>query len=183
MGIEIWLDVDEAFAGEVDNERIATVVTATLDQLGVTDAEMGIAVTTDEEIQGYNRDYRGVDAATDVLSFPAQESGAAEAESPRELPTDMPTDLPTDLPEELRAEIDRHLGDIMIAYPYAQRQAQHYGNSAGDELLLLAVHGTLHLLGYDHATPADEAEMWALQEEILAPWGVKGLSQRVYEGD
>lgn len=173
MGIEIWLDVDDLYAGEVENVRIAEVVTATLDRLGVTDAEVGIAVTSDEEIQGYNRDYRGVDAPTDVLSFPAQESAedAGESESP-----------PT-LPEELRAEMDRYLGDIMIAFPYAQRQARHFGNSAADELLLLAVHGTLHLLGYDHNTTEEEAEMWALQEEILAGWGVKGLSQREYEDD
>lgn len=170
MGIEIWLDVDEAYADQVDNERIATVVTATLDRLGVVDAEIGIAITSDEEIQGYNRDYRGVDAATDVLSFPTQESGEQSSESPN-------------LPEALRTEIDRYLGDIMIAFPYAERQARHFGNSVADELLLLAVHGTLHLLGHDHATPEAEREMWALQEEILSAWGVRGLSLREYESE
>lgn len=169
MGIEIWLDVDEAYASEVDNERIAAVVTATLDRLGVTDAEMGIAVGSDAEIQEYNRDYRGVDAPTDVLSFPAQGT-AQDGRIER-----------ADIPEELRSEIDRHLGDILIAFPYAKRQARHFGNSAADELLLLAVHGTLHLLGYDHATPEEEAAMWAIQEEILAAWGVHGLSQREYD--
>lgn len=177
MGIEIWLDVDEAYASEVDNERLASVVTATLDRLGVTDAEVGIAVSSDEEIQAYNRDYRGVDAPTDVLSFPAQESAD---ESGDDSPYDTPY-VTSEVPDELRAELDRHLGDILIAFPYAQRQAAHFGNSAADELLLLAVHGTMHLLGYDHVTPQDEAEMWALQEEILAAWGVKGLSQREYD--
>jgi probable rRNA maturation factor len=61
-----------------------------------------------------------------------------------------------------------YLGDIVIAVPYSQRQAQELGRSLRDELRLLIVHGVLHLLGYDHATPDDEARMWARQDEILA---------------
>ena len=63
----------------------------------------------------------------------------------------------------------------------AARQAERFGNSFAAELRLLTVHGVLHLLGYDHATLEEEAEMWALQEEILAPFGDRGLSQRDHD--
>jgi probable rRNA maturation factor len=85
------------------------------------------------------------------------------------------------LPPELAEELDRHLGDVVIAYPYAERQAQQFGNSAAAELRLLAVHGTLHLLGYDHASPEEEEEMWAVQEAILAPLGEATLARRTYD--
>jgi probable rRNA maturation factor len=84
------------------------------------------------------------------------------------------------LPPELAAEMDRHLGDVVIAYPYAERQAQRFGNSLAAELRLLAIHGTLHLLGYDHATSDEEEAMWAEQEAILAPLGEANLARRTY---
>jgi probable rRNA maturation factor len=61
-----------------------------------------------------------------------------------------------------------YLGDIVIAVPYSRRQAAALGRSLDDELRLLVVHGVLHLLGYDHASPEEEARMWARQDEILA---------------
>ena len=69
----------------------------------------------------------------------------------------------------------------MIAYPYAARQAERFGNSVRAELRLLAVHGTLHLLGHDHATQAEEDAMWAIQEAILAPLGDAAVARRRYE--
>ena len=65
--------------------------------------------------------------------------------------------------------------------PYSARQAAHYGNSVTAELQLLAVHGTLHLLGYDHQDDDAEAAMWALQEQVLAQFGQGALARRVYE--
>jgi probable rRNA maturation factor len=64
--------------------------------------------------------------------------------------------------------MDAYLGDIIIALPYTQRQAERIGKPLRDELRLLAIHGTLHLLGYDHAAPDEEAAMWAKQDAILA---------------
>lgn len=173
MPIDLWLDIDEDYGEHVNRERVSSAVLATLARLGIDDADLSIVVASDEEVQELNRTYRGIDAPTDVLSFPAQgeedallgEGDAAESETP----------------DELRSAIERQLGDVIIAFPYASRQATHFGNSATDEILLLAVHGTLHLLGYDHATPEEEAEMWQLQEEILADYGVQGLSQRDYD--
>jgi probable rRNA maturation factor len=59
------------------------------------------------------------------------------------------------------------LGDVLIALPFTRRQAAEMGRDLADELILLAVHGTLHLLGYDHAEPGEEIRMWARQDEIL----------------
>jgi probable rRNA maturation factor len=102
---------------------------------------MTIVVTTDEAVQTLNRQYRAVDAPTDVLSFPA--------------------DIPS-MPDE-----QPYVGDLMIAYPYASAQAQREGHDLTQSLMLLVVHGTLHLLGYDHDSPQQRAEMWGVQESVL----------------
>src|SRR5690606_39966835 len=112
----------------------------------------------------------GMDAPTDVLSFASQEGQDEGAQA---------NDLA--LPPELAAELDRYLGDIIIAYPYTIQQAAHFGSTPAAELRLMVVHGVLHLLGDDHDSPEAEAEMWARQERVLAQFGDQGLSQRHYE--
>lgn len=170
MDLLIDIQVDDEYAELVAAQSLEAVVTAAVQrhqgELG-DEVEVALVITSDEAVQALNRDYRGVDAPTDVLSFAAQQDAAAEP------------DLA--LPPELAAEIDRHLGDVIIAYPYAARQAERFGNSVPAELRLLAVHGTLHLLGYDHATPEEEEAMWAATEAILAPLGEAGMARRVYE--
>jgi probable rRNA maturation factor len=161
----IHCEVDDAFAAGVDLATLTSTVQHLLRLRGVTTGSLTLAITDDETVQRLNRDFRGIDAPTDVLSF-AHEADAGETLA---------------LPPELAAEMDGFLGDIVIAFPYAKRQAAHYQNEVNAELRLLAVHGTLHLLGYDHATPEEEAAMWALQEEALAPFGDHGLSHRRYE--
>ena len=167
--IQVDIQVDDEYAELVDVQNLAAVVTAALrrhpDDLN-DEVEVALVVTSDEAVQALNRDYRGIDSPTDVLSFAAQEDAPAEP------------DLA--LPPELAAEMDRHLGDIVIAYPYASRQAQHFGNTIAAELRLLAIHGTLHLLGYDHATPEEEEAMWAEQEAILSPLGEASMARRTY---
>jgi probable rRNA maturation factor len=168
MNDTIDIQVDELFVDSVDCENLAAIVTHLLTKVGRADATLTLVVTDDATVQSLNRDYRGVDAPTDVLSFAAQESteGAPAV---------------ADLPPELAAALGNYLGDVIIAYPYAKQQAAHYQNSVAAELRLLAVHGVLHLLGHDHATPAEEAAMWALQSEVLAPFGDAHLSQRTYD--
>lgn len=100
-----------------------------------------IVVTDDAELQRLNRDYLGHDYATDVLSFPAEE-------------VDPDTGA-------------RYLGDIALSAPRAKAQAKAGKHSLKAEAQLLIVHGVLHLLGYDHARPKDQARMWAAQAEIL----------------
>jgi probable rRNA maturation factor len=163
---DIDVQIDEEYAPLVDGENLRAAAATTLAANGVEEAEVTIVVTSDAAVQQLNRDYRGVDAPTDVLSFAAQE----EDDGPE-----------VALPAELAAELDRYLGDIIIAYPYTMQQASHFGSTPAAELRLMVVHGILHLLGDDHDTPEAEAEMWARQEGVLAQFGDHGLSQRRYE--
>jgi len=107
-----------------------------------------VTLTSDEHIREYNRRYRGLDEPTDVLAFAA-----------RERPTDQRFQAPPGT--------EHWLGDIVIALPTARRQAKAARHSVDDEVRLLAVHGFLHLLGYDHARPRQEATMTALTTRIL----------------
>lgn len=111
-------------------------------------AALTIVIEDDDSVRGYNEEFRGVDAPTDVLSFPA----------------DAP---PVPMPEEAD-----YLGDIIIAYPYALAQAEREQHAPGDSFALLVIHGTLHLLGYDHDGDESRARMWALQAEILTALGI-----------
>ena len=108
-----------------------------------------VTLVDDEEIHEINRTYRNVDRPTDVISFPSEE-GEHIAEIP-----------------------DGFLGDIIISIPRAQAQAEEYGHSFRRELSFLAVHGTLHLLGYDHMTDEEAKVMFGLQEDILKEMGIQ----------
>ena len=118
--------------------------------------ELTLRFTEDGEVQTLNRDYRGIDRPTDVLSFAALEGTDAL----------LPPDSLTDSGEPL------YLGDIVISVPTAQRQAEDSGHSLGVELSWLAVHGFLHLLGWDH--PDEDSfermvnqQIWLLRETGL----------------
>ena len=116
---------------------LETAVQITLMQEQIEAAALSILLTDDAEIQEMNRDYRGEDRPTDVLSFAAGD------------------------------ELEPYLGDIAISVETAVSQAEHAGHDLVEELQLLAVHGTLHLLGYDHLHPAEKDEMWARQTAVL----------------
>jgi len=107
-----------------------------------------LTLTGDEHLREYNRRYRGLDEPTDVLAFAAQET-------------------PKDQRFQAPPGTEDWLGDIVISLPRARRQAREAGHPVNDEVRLLAVHGFLHLLGYDHAEPAEEAGMTALTNRIL----------------
>jgi probable rRNA maturation factor len=109
-------------------------------------ADMTIVLTDDAQLHELNREYLGVDAPTDVLSFPASES-------------DPETGTP-------------YLGDILISIPRAKQQAEAAGHSVEDEVQLLVVHGTLHLLGHDHAEATEKARMWKAQAEVMSALGL-----------
>jgi probable rRNA maturation factor len=113
------------------------------------DGDLTIVLTDDPQLQELNRDYLGIDTPTDVLSFPASE-------------TDPETDR-------------RYLGDILISVPRAEEQARAAGHPLEAEAQLLTVHGTLHLLGFDHAGAADKARMWKAQGEILERLGLSEI--------
>lgn len=117
------------------------------------DYEISISFVSNEEIKDLNREYRGIDAVTDVLSFPMLEF----EEDYDELEDD----------EEEYIEEELPLGDIVISVEKADEQAQDYGHSFIRELAFLLVHGMLHLLGYDHEKEEEEVIMFQKQEEIL----------------
>ena len=142
----ISVQVDEPFLAEVDTADLTRVIAIALAAEGRDDAEVTLVITDDEAVAALNRQYRAVDGPTDVLSFAAQEPTPDFVSAP---------------------EAAAYLGDIIIALPFTRQQAAGLGRPLADELRLLAVHGTLHLLGYDHAEPDEEAAMWARQDEIL----------------
>lgn len=114
--------------------------------------EVSIRIGGDESIQELNRSYRGVDRPTDVLSF----SLDAEQEGP-----------------EIRSDPDmpHALGDVVISYPYATRQARELGHEVEMEMSWLTIHGTLQLLGYGHETDPEAEHMEALERQALAAIG------------
>lgn len=107
-------------------------------------AEVAVMLTDDATIRTLNRDWRGIDKPTNVLSFPAAPQPGAGAGAPT------------------------MLGDIAIAYETTAREAEAEGKPFADHLSHLAVHGLLHLLGYDHETDAEAEVMEALERDILA---------------
>ena len=115
-------------------------------------AELSIVLTDNKHLQELNLNYLGIDAPTDVLSFPASETDPESGA--------------------------RYIGDILISIPRAQNQANAAGHPLESEVQLLVVHGTLHLLGYDHAKPDEKVRMWKTQAEILDSLGLGDIQIR-----
>ena len=113
------------------------------------DSEVAIQLVDAAEGQAMNRQYRGKDYATNVLSFPA--------------------DLPEGLPEDFDFP---QLGDLVICAPVVAREAAEQGKALGDHYAHLTIHGVLHLLGFDHVEEAEAEEMEALERQILASLGI-----------
>lgn len=132
-----------------DYDFLYSVLDAALEHENVKNAIFSIVFVDDEEIHKMNREYRGVDRITDVISFALEDN------------------------EDIVYNDLRMLGDIFICIPQMKRQATEYGHSEKRELAFLAVHGILHLLGYDHMTEEDEHVMFALQELILDGQNIK----------
>ena len=127
---------------------------------GDTDFVLELVLVDEEEIRRLNREVRGVDRVTDVLSFPSLDGIKGEF-----LSADNYAD-------ELDEEDRLYLGSIAICRERAAEQAEEYGHSLKRELYYLAVHGLCHLLGYDHETEAARAEMRARAEPILTAMGI-----------
>jgi probable rRNA maturation factor len=155
--IEVDIQIDERFENDVDTALIERAVAATLLAGQVAGPiEVGVLVTGDAALRRLNRDYRGVDAPTDVLSFADDEPPSAAH------------------PAFVRApNAPRYLGDLAISYERVVAQAAEYGHSRARELAFLTVHGVLHLLDYDHERgPEDQATMRAREELIMGQIGL-----------
>lgn len=141
------LHIDPEYAHQIAGEKLSRAVQAVLQRHEQpTTSEVTLVLTSDRGIQELNKQFRGIDRPTDVLAFSAREGPAFI------------------VPEGLT----NYLGDIIISYPTAAAQAEEQGHPIEEELLLLTVHGCLHLLGYDHQSDEEQARMWAVQEQILS---------------
>lgn len=134
------IDIQNDAQYAIDAGRLQQAVTTILNQHEIDrNSSLTIVFTEDNAVRKLNLQHRQIDAPTDVLSFPA----------------DALPDFITDTPP--------YLGDLIIAYPYASTQAKTHQHQLSDSLCLLVIHGTLHLLGYDHDTLENRAEMWSAQ--------------------
>jgi probable rRNA maturation factor len=156
--MDVIFQVDEPFQPHVEPERIEQALQLTLDQFNGTagpnmlkPSSVTVVVTDNEVVRQLNAQYRGIDAPTDVLSF----ENTPDPDFPKV--------------DEAAAG---HLGDIIIAYPLAEAQALAGGHMPPEEIILLAVHGFLHLLGFDHDTPEHKQAMWAIQQQVMAHMGL-----------
>ena len=146
MSIEV---LDES-GHDLDIRHLATLSRFVLDRMRVHPlAELCIKAVDEETIAGLNAQWMGKEGATDVLAFPMDE---------------LRPGLVNEEPEE------GILGDLVICPAVAERQGETAGHGTQAEVDLLTVHGILHLLGYDHAEPDEKAEMFGLQDKLLAEW-------------
>jgi len=151
MKEQIGIHVEEEFRGMVDRGWVKKIVRQVLKAEGTAPPyEVSLVFTDSEAVRQLNRDYRGIDEPTDVLAFyllPQKE----EADDSFALPPDGVT----------------RLGEVIISYPQAVEQAKEQGHATEKELALLIIHGILHLLGYDHEEPEEEAKMRTREKELL----------------
>lgn len=142
----VGVEIDQRFQERVSEDWLRAIAEMVLEREGPQGpAEVGLLVTGDDEVQELNRRYRGLDCTTDVLSFALTE-GRDFAVPPDGV---------------------LHLGEVIISYPQAERQARELDKDTSRELALLLVHGMLHLLGHDHAEPVEERRMRAKEQLLL----------------
>jgi probable rRNA maturation factor len=139
----IYFSVIDKTIVDIQEDSIIAAAAAVLTHQSVDfeGVDLSIVVDDNSSLQDLNREYRDIDAPTDVLSFALNEKD----------------------PDTGRL----YLGDVIISYQQAQDQAGKAGHPTMSELQLLTVHGVLHLLGHDHAEPDEKAQMWVAQKEIL----------------
>ena len=143
----IFVEINEEFQESIPGNLIQQAAQQTLQLNKLEESpSLSIKISTDQEIRQLNATYRGLDKVTDVLSFTADY---------------IDPDLET-----------RYLGDVVISFPRAARQAEQRGHSPQAEVQLLVVHGVLHLLGFDHDTFEAKRDMWGIQERIMQALGL-----------
>ena len=140
---------------EIYGKTMEKALSVILSGEGIDDdgAEVSVSFVTPDEIQSLNREYRGVDSVTDVLSFPQFDS----------------VDELLDMQEETGVA---ELGDVVICMERALSQAEEFGHPLEREVIYLFVHSVLHLLGYDHMEEEDKKVMRAREEEVMSELGI-----------
>ena len=157
MLYDVTIKINRPYGQEVKKAWLKHVIVESLGMEKVAYAEVSLVITSDERIHEINRKYRQVDAPTDVIAFALTEESRGEFVSP---------------PDGIL-----HLGEVVISYPTAVRQASEHYHSVQQELAILIVHGTLHLLGYDHVLPGQARKMRNKERDILE--FLKELRQRM----
>ena len=146
----IFIEKIENLAYDISEALVENAaVQAMRGQFEPTHIDLTIVLTDDVQLRSLNRDYLDIDAPTDVLSFPSDQ-------------TDPDTG-------------SRYLGDILVSIERAAAQSAAAGHTIEAEVQLLVVHGVLHLLGHDHAEPEEKARMWNAQAEILSSLGLGAI--------
>ncbi|NQN49878.1 rRNA maturation RNase YbeY [Streptococcus suis] len=145
-------------------EQITDLLQFAAEKIGKQNKEVAVTFVDNKRVHEVNLEYRGIDRPTDVVSL--------EYKPENEIFFDE-EDL-QDNPElaEMMEDFDAYIGELYISIDKAREQAEDYGHSYEREMGFLAVHGFLHINGYDHYTPEEEAEMFGLQEEILTAYGL-----------
>lgn len=140
----IYINIHPAYKEKVEINWVSEAVNASLKHFNIQEiqCETSISIVGNQRIRNLNLQFRGINKPTDVLSFPANE-------------VDPVTGI-------------RMLGDIIISFPQALNQATKEGHSIKDEVMLLVVHGVLHLLDFDHLVPEEKSQMWDHQRNILS---------------
>jgi probable rRNA maturation factor len=156
MSEEIEIAIKEEFRELIDEGNLRNIVQRVLElEKAPSPCEMSIVITDSKTIHDLNRDYRGIDSPTDVLSFCLANKEEKES-SPFILPPDDTT----------------HLGEVIISYPQAIEQAAAQKHPIDRELTILLIHGVLHLLGFDHEQLDDEVKMQTLEKYLLQQFNV-----------
>ena len=151
---DVAVSIDDLFLGQVSEDWIIEWVVEALVAEGIGEhAEVSVLITDDDLVRELNREFLGEDEPTDVLSF-----GMGQLDGPG--PDGAPAFVQP--PDNIL-----HLGEIIISFPFAVRQAQQEEHPVDWEIAHLLVHGVLHLLGYDHLEADDEQEMRAREHAIL----------------
>jgi probable rRNA maturation factor len=169
---QVHLSIAKPFRGKLSEDWLHQVAQQALDSALQPEepGQIDLMVTDDPTLRKLNKDYRGLDEVTDVLAFSYSHSGRWEGEQAASEAVED-TDpisfvLPPDEPQPL--------GEVIISYPQAQRQAIERDHPLQQELTLLTIHGILHLVGYDHMEPADATRMQAVEQAALTNLGNGG---------
>jgi probable rRNA maturation factor len=150
---EINISIRRNITAEVDKSWLEKIARVVLEAEVISPStEIGLLITDNKTVQKLNRIYRGENKPTDVLAFQMTPSINQENEG-----------LFVSPPDGIR-----HLGEVVISYPQAVKQASEHGHDVMHELALLIVHGMLHLLGYDHELPEEEQKMKDKENEMLS---------------
>ena len=145
-----YIEIVNEYDKEIENiEILRKFIEFSCNKLNLKNVMFNVIITNDKSIHEINKEYRGIDRPTDVISFALEDN------------------------KQINIPEIRVLGDIYISYDKVKSQALEYNHSEKRELCFLAIHGLLHLLGYDHMVKEDEDKMFKLQKEILEDYGIK----------